>query len=151
MSAAHKGTREWVLWNKAPVDQDLIQLEEPRGPGQCCGFPRKALRLDDKRSARLALLFKALGDPARLQILDILAQRAGEVCVCDFEGTVGRPDEATGERPKQPTVSHHLRVLRESGLIASHKRGQWVYYFLREESLEEVRNCLELISGLGKR
>jgi len=127
-----------------------FQLEEPRELGQCCGFPRKSLRLDDKKSARLAQLFKVLGDPARLQILDILAQRAGEVCVCDFEGTVGLPDKATGDRPKQPTVSHHLRVLRESGLIDAHKRGQWVYYFLCAERLGELIDCLKLISGQGR-
>jgi ArsR family transcriptional regulator, arsenate/arsenite/antimonite-responsive transcriptional repressor len=125
----------------------FFRLEEPREQGQCCGFPRKSLRLDDKKSSRLARLFKALGDPARLQILDILAQREGEVCVCDFEGTVGLPDGATGDRPKQPTVSHHLRVLRECGLIDSRKRGQWVYYFLKVEGLRELRECIELIGG----
>ncbi len=128
------------------ADSALVPLEAPREQGQCCGFPRRALRLDDKRSLRLGRLFKALSDPARLQILDILAQRAGEVCVCDFEGTVGLPDEATGDRPKQPTVSHHLRVLRESGLIDSRRRGQWVYYFLRREKLEDIRECIELLS-----
>ena len=133
----------------APV-RDLVQFEEPREPGQCCGFPRKSLRLDDRRSFKLARLFKALSDPARLQILDILAQREGEVCVCDFEGTVGLPDETTGERPKQPTVSHHLRVLRESGLIDSCKRGQWVYYFLRGEQLGEIREFIDLIAGRGE-
>ena len=130
---------------------DLPFLEEPREQGQCCGFPRKSLRFDDRQCSLLARIFRALGDPARLQILDILSQRAGEVCVCDLEGTVGLPDEVTGDRPKQPTVSHHLRVLRECGLIDSRKRGQWVYYFLRSGSLQEIRDCLELICGSGRR
>jgi ArsR family transcriptional regulator len=128
------------------ADENILRLEEPREQGQCCGFPRRSLRFDDKRSLRLARLFKALGDPARLQILDILAQREGEVCVCDFEGAVGLPDEATGDRPKQPTVSHHLRVLRECGLIDSRKRGQWVYYFLKNGAIRELRECIELLS-----
>ncbi|HUX41103.1 MAG TPA: metalloregulator ArsR/SmtB family transcription factor [Rectinemataceae bacterium] len=132
----------------ATVDvHDQKPLEARRELGGCCGFPRKALRFDDRRSLLLSRMFKALGDPARLQILDILSQRSGEVCVCDLEGTVGLPDEATGERPKQPTISHHLRVLRESGLIDSRKQGQWVYYFLRVERLEDVRVCVGLLAG----
>lgn len=127
--------------------QEKMLPEAKRELGGCCGFPRKSLRLDDKRSLRLSRLFKALGDPARLQILDILAQRSGEVCVCDLEGTVGLPDEGTGKRPKQPTISHHLRVLRECGLIDSRKSGQWVYYFLKCEWLEDVRDCVELLAG----
>ena len=127
------------------------RLEVPRERGGCCGFPRKSLRLDDRRSLGLSRLFKSLGDPARLQILDILAQRAGEVCACDFEGSVGLPDGETGERPKQPTISHHLRVLREAGLIDSRRRGQWIYYFLKGEALEELRVCVELLAGTGGR
>ena len=130
-------------------DQDQLLLGAKREPGECCGFPRKELRLDDRKSLRLSRLFKALGDPARLQILDILAQRSGDVCVCDLEGTVGLPDETSGERPKQPTISHHLRVLREIGLIDSRKRGQWVYYFLKSEGLVELRDCVDLFVGSG--
>ncbi len=128
------------------VDFGVVRLESPRDQGQCSGFPRKELRLDDRRSAALAALFRALGDPARLQILDILAQRAGEVCVCDLEGAVGLPDAATGQRPKQSTVSHHLRVLKDGGLIDSRKRGQWVYYFLRAGWLEDIRECVDFFS-----
>ena len=126
-------------------DENALQLEEPREPGQCCGFPRKSLRFDDRRSLRLARIFKALGDPARLQILDILSQREGEVCVCDFEGAVGLPGQTASHRPKQPTVSHHLRVLRECGLIDSRKRGRWVYYFLTEGWIQEIRECIDLL------
>lgn len=116
----------------------------------CRGFSRKELRLDDGRSLRLSRLFKVLGDPARLQILDILARHPGEVCVCEFEGVVGLPGEVSGERPKQPTISHHLRILRENGLIDSRKHGQWVYYFLREGGLDEIRECLGLFAGSGR-
>ena len=94
---------------------------------------------DEARAA--ADLFKALADPARLQILDVLSQRAGAVCVCDLEGVVGLPD-ANGQRPKQPTISHHLRVLRDAGLVGYEKQGQWAYYFIHRERLDEVQALL---------
>jgi ArsR family transcriptional regulator len=68
-----------------------------------------------------AALFRALGDPHRLAMLATLARAAGEVCVCDF--TSGLP-------LNQPTVSHHLRILREAGLVTCERRGTWVYYRL---------------------
>jgi len=99
-------------------------------------------QLSDATAERAAVLLKAVANPARLQILDILSQHAGKVCACDFEGLVGLPDEKTGQRPKQPTISHHLRVLRKAGLIGSQKNGLWVYYFLRRERLKEVQSLL---------
>src|SRR3712207_3077086 len=95
----------------------------------CCGVRVVAPRLADERAKQAAELFKALADPARLQILDVLARQGREVCVCDLEGIVGLPD-ARGHRPKQPTISHHLRVLRDAGLVGYEKRGQWAYYFV---------------------
>jgi ArsR family transcriptional regulator, arsenate/arsenite/antimonite-responsive transcriptional repressor len=66
----------------------------------------------------------------RLQILDVLARHAGQVCVCDLESAVP---------VKQPTVSHHLRLLREAGLVDSERHGQWAYYFIRREALAALR------------
>jgi ArsR family transcriptional regulator len=66
--------------------------------------------------------FEHLAHPVRLQLLDVLARNEGRVCVCDLEAAVP---------VKQPTVSHHLRLLREAGLIESEKVGQWVYYRIR--------------------
>jgi ArsR family transcriptional regulator, arsenate/arsenite/antimonite-responsive transcriptional repressor len=111
----------------------------------CCA-PGVAARLSDEMASKAADLFKALADPARLQILDILSQRAGEVCVCDLEGKVGLPDER-GQRPKQPTVSHHLKVLRDAGLIDCEKRGIWAFYFLRREQLAQVQAFLNAFSS----
>ena len=99
-------------------------------------------RLDDAAAAAAASLFKALADPARLQIIDLLSRHGGAVCVCDLEGVVGLPD-ADGQRPRQATVSHHLRVLREAGLIGSTKQGQWAYYFVVAERLVMVQLVLE--------
>lgn len=76
-----------------------------------------------------ARIFKALGDQARLAILGQLRDR-GEVCACDFVACCG---------VAQPTVSHHLRVLRDAGLVLGEKRGLWVHYRLAPGALERVR------------
>ncbi len=128
---------------KAKARVDTITLEAPRAPGQACCVLPNALRLSDAKSQELAQLFKALADPARLQILDLLSQQAGQICACDFEGVVGLPDDETGRRPKQPTISHHLKVLREVGLVGSEKRGQWVYYFVDREQLAHLKDLLQ--------
>ena len=115
-------------------------------PGQaCCGDRGIASRLSDEKAKDIAGLLKALADPARLQILDILSQYGGQVCACDFEGLVGLPDKKTGERPKQPTISHHLRVLRKAGLIGGQKRGLWIYYFVHRERLAQAQQLLDTL------
>lgn len=119
------------------TDTDRHKLTVALSSGQGCCAP-VAPRLDDARAAATADLLKALADPARLQILDVLLQRDGMVCVCDLEGVVGLPDPQTGQRPKQPTISHHLRVLREAGLVSYEKRGTWSYYSVRRERLREL-------------
>ncbi len=122
-------------------------IAEPKSDNACCNQAVSS-RLADEQARAAAELLRALADPARLQILDILSQRGGEVCVCDLEGNVGLPDEQTGQRPKQPTISHHLKVLRAAGLIDCEKRGVWAYYFLRRERLAEVQ---ALLTGLLSR
>jgi ArsR family transcriptional regulator len=102
--------------------------------------PRPRLADDEARAG--AELLKALADPTRLHILDVLSQRQGEVCVCDLEGVVGLPDPHTGQRPRQSTISHHLRVLREAGLVGYERRGQWAYYFVQQNRLALARNLL---------
>jgi ArsR family transcriptional regulator len=82
----------------------------------------------------LARAFAALADPARLRILSMLASaEAGETCACDLVAPVGR---------SQPTVSHHLKVLSEAGLIAGDKRGRWVWYRAVPERLAQLRAAL---------
>ena len=88
--------------------------------------PATALDALDRSAA--ATLYKALGDPHRLTILATLT-KADEVCVCDFTSALPL---------NQPTVSHHLRVLREAGLIVSERRGTWVYYRLAPDALARV-------------
>jgi len=93
-----------------------------------------AAPIDGAQAGELARGFAALADPARLQILSILAASdAGEVCVCDFVEPLGR---------SQPTVSHHLKVLAEAGLIEGERRTKWVWYRLIPERLEALRAAL---------
>lgn len=83
-----------------------------------------------------AALFKAIADPYRLTILATLAQSDHEVCVCDF---------AQALPLNQPTVSHHLRILREAGLVTCERRGTWVYYQLAAEALERLDEALGMV------
>ncbi len=122
---------------------ESIILEPKRHAGQPCCEPI-TLRLADEDAKEAAALFKALADPTRLQILDALTRRSGLVCVCDFEGVVGLPDEQTGQRPKQSTISHHLKVLREAGLVGYEKQGLWVYYYVHYEQLSRVQAILDM-------
>jgi ArsR family transcriptional regulator len=121
-----------------------MKRELPVEGAACCDLAYGP-RLSDRGAEGAAGLFKALADPARLQILDILSQQAGEVCACDFEGRVGLPGADSGQRPKQPTISHHLKVLREAGLVTARKRGLWVYYSVRPERLDTLRAILDLL------
>jgi ArsR family transcriptional regulator, arsenate/arsenite/antimonite-responsive transcriptional repressor len=99
-------------------------------PTLCCG-PGTA-PLDVAERDALAARFKALSDPTRVAIVNRLAA-ADEVCVCDFVASL---DLA------QPTVSHHLKVLREAGLVESSRRGTWAYYRLVPESVAALRGAL---------
>ena len=82
--------------------------------------------------AETARLFKAMADATRLAILRLLRRRQ-EVCACDFEACCGLA---------QPTVSHHLKVLREAGLVRADKRGLWVFYSLNADQLERARRLV---------
>ncbi|MGD9530235.1 ArsR/SmtB family transcription factor [Pseudonocardia sp.] len=86
--------------------------------------------LSPRQAAELAAVFKALGDPVRLRLLSLIASHdGGEVCVCELTGVF---------ELSQPTISHHLKVLRETGLIAGERRGTWVYYRLVMDRLERA-------------
>ncbi len=99
----------------------------------CC-TPGLAASLTRDDAADLAALFKALADPARLQLLSILrSSDGGEACVCDLTGPVGL---------SQPTVSHHLKVLADAGLVTREKRGVWAWYAVVPERLREIADVL---------
>lgn len=111
----------------------------------CCTCRILTPRLSDAEVRTAATLFKALADPARLHILDVLSQQTQHICVCDLEGIVGFPNERTGQRPRQATISHHLKVLRDAGLVGYQKRGLRVYYYVHGEQLQAARNLLETL------
>ncbi|HEX6197301.1 MAG TPA: metalloregulator ArsR/SmtB family transcription factor [Jiangellaceae bacterium] len=100
----------------------------------CCE-PLADTALDVAQSEFLAPKFKALGDPVRLRLLSMIASApAGEMCVCDL---------TPGFDVSGPTISHHLKVLREAGLIVGERRGTWVYYRPVRERLSELAKVLE--------
>jgi ArsR family transcriptional regulator len=99
-------------------------------PSICCGPATEPLAPAERDA--LAARFKALADPARVAIVNRLAA-ADEVCVCDLNATL---------ELSQPTVSHHLRVLREAGLVESSRRGTWAFYRLVPEAIEQLRETL---------
>jgi len=90
--------------------------------------------LSEQRSEELAMAFAVLADPVRLRLLSLLASaEAGEACVCELVEPLGR---------SQPTISHHLKILTEAGLIAGDKRGRWVWYRAVPEQLGQLRSVL---------
>jgi ArsR family transcriptional regulator len=107
-------------------------LEASLLDGTCCS-PLADVALTATQAERLAPMFKALGDPIRLRLLSMIAARRGEVCVCDLTSAF----EVTG-----PTVSHHLRVLREVGLVQCERRGTWVYYWMVPGILDRLGELL---------
>ena len=93
---------------------------------------RDALTDDD--AIELADAFKALSDPIRLRLLNLIATgENGEACVCDLTEAVDR---------SQPTVSHHLKVLRDAGLVTASKRGTWAWYSVNARRLDDLRRVL---------
>ena len=90
--------------------------------------------MDADRASKVAVRFKALGDPARLRLLSLIAaHESGEACVCDLTEPLGL---------SQPTVSHHLKVLREAGLVTGERRGTWVHYSLVPGALTDLAATL---------
>jgi ArsR family transcriptional regulator, arsenate/arsenite/antimonite-responsive transcriptional repressor len=106
----------------------------PELVGCCAPVVRAPLSADE--AIELARLFKALGDPARLRLVSLIAsQEGGEACVCELsEGF-----DLTG-----PTISHHLKVLREAGLISGERRGTWVYYRVDPDALNRLSEVLSI-------
>ncbi|ALE80866.1 ArsR/SmtB family transcription factor [Pseudonocardia alni] len=108
---------------------------------ECCS-PLVAEPLSGSQAGELARVFKAMGDPVRLRLLSLIASHAGgEACVCDLTDVF----DLSG-----PTISHHLKVLREAGLIAGERRGTWVYYRVLPDVLGRLADVLAPTS-VGRR
>jgi ArsR family transcriptional regulator, arsenate/arsenite/antimonite-responsive transcriptional repressor len=103
-------------------------------PGSACCPPLVSAPLTEETAGDLARMFKALGDPVRLRLLSLIASAGSEVCVCDLNDAFDLT---------QPTISHHLKVLREAGLVSSERRGTWVYYQLHPPALTQLAALLD--------
>jgi ArsR family transcriptional regulator, arsenate/arsenite/antimonite-responsive transcriptional repressor len=110
------------------VSKSLIVLDQP-DTAFCCA-PLSDNALSAEQAERIAPLLKALGDPVRLRLMSLVASHpGGEVCVCDLTSAFDL---------SQPTISHHMKVLHEAGLVDREKRGVWVYYRARTEALASL-------------
>lgn len=114
------------------IDLELAPKQK-RGAGEPCCEPVVYPDVERQQAERMAEVAKALGDPIRLQLVDVLRKHAGKVCVCELT-----PLFEVG----QPTVSHHLKVLRRAGIVDSERKGLWAYYYVRPDALEELERWL---------
>jgi ArsR family transcriptional regulator, arsenate/arsenite/antimonite-responsive transcriptional repressor len=104
-------------------------------PAVACCAPLAAEVLDQEQAEATAELFKALADPARVRIVNALAQSDEPVCACEFEPALGLA---------QSTVSHHLKKLTDAGLLEREQRGKWAYFSLRPEAVERLALVADL-------
>jgi ArsR family transcriptional regulator, arsenate/arsenite/antimonite-responsive transcriptional repressor len=114
------------------VDLELApKTKHPPGEPCCEALVHPDVRRE--QAQRMAAIAKALGDPVRLQLVDVLRKHAGRVCVCELVPLFDL---------SQPTVSHHLRVLREAGVVGCERSGLWAYYYVIPGALEELSGWL---------
>jgi ArsR family transcriptional regulator, arsenate/arsenite/antimonite-responsive transcriptional repressor len=110
------------------IDLELAPKQKRRAGEPCCE-PVVYPDVDRARAERMAASAKALADPIRLQLVDVLRKHAGKVCVCELVPLF---------EVSQPTLSHHLKVLRDAGIVDSERRGLWAYYYVIPGPLEEL-------------
>ena len=114
------------------VDLELTPKQK-RPVGEPCCQPVVYPDVEREQAQRMATIAKALGDPVRLQLVDVLRKHAGKVCVCELV-----PLFDIG----QPTLSHHLKKLRVAGLVYSERQGLWAYYYVKPDALDELAGWL---------
>jgi ArsR family transcriptional regulator len=116
-----------------PVDLPLTPKQKRPAGAPCCQ-PLAYPEIEREQADRIARTAKALGDPIRAQLVDVLKGHAGKVCVCELVPLFDL---------SQPTVSHHLKVLRDAGIVASERRGLWAYYYVVPDALKELSAWLK--------
>ena len=114
---------------------DLTLAPKQKRPvGEPCCVPVVYPDVDRERAERMAEIAKALGDPVRLQLVDVLRKNAGKVCVCELLPLFDI---------SQPTLSHHLKKLREAGIVDSERMGLWSFYYVKPEAAKELAQWLK--------
>ena len=103
--------------------------KKKRAAGERCCEPVVYPEVERAQALRMADVAKAIGDPIRLQLVDVLRRHAGEVCVCELVPLFDI---------SQSTLSHHLAKLRDAGIVDSERRGLWAYYYVRPDALREL-------------
>lgn len=103
--------------------------KQKRPKGEVCCEPVAYPDVEREQAERMGIVAKALGDPVRIQLVDVLRKHAGKVCVCELVPLFDL---------SQPTVSHHLKKLKDAGIVESERRGLWAYYYVRPEALDEL-------------
>jgi ArsR family transcriptional regulator len=114
------------------VDLELAPKQK-RPAGEPCCEPVVYPDVDPGQALRIAEVAKALGDPIRVQLVDVLRKHAGKVCVCELVPLFDI---------SQPTLSHHLKKLREARIVDSERRGLWAYYYVNPGALKELSSWL---------
>src|SRR4051794_5669434 len=114
------------------VDLELAPKSK-RAPGEPCCEPVAYPDVERQAAVEMAVVAKALGDPVRLQLVDVLRRHAGKVCVCELVPLFDL---------SQSTVSHHLKVLRDAGIVGSERDGLWAYYYVLPGALEDLADWL---------
>jgi ArsR family transcriptional regulator, arsenate/arsenite/antimonite-responsive transcriptional repressor len=110
-----------------------LSPKRKRPAGETCCEPVAYPSVGPSEAGRLAGLAKALGDPIRIQLVDVLRRHAGKVCVCELVPLFA---------VSQPTLSHHLKKLLEAGVVGVERRGIWAYYYVKPENLKELDQWL---------
>ena len=114
------------------VDLTLVPKQK-RPVGEPCCEPLVAPDVSPQAALDVAAVAKALSDPIRVQLVDVLRRHAGEVCVCELVPLFD---------VSQPTLSHHLKKLRDAGIVGVEQRGLWAYYYVNPDALEELSTWL---------
>jgi ArsR family transcriptional regulator len=112
-------------------------VTETLAPIACCA-PLGAPVLADEEVEATAALFRALGDPARVRIVNALATSGEPVCVCHLTAPLGL---------SQPTVSHHMKKLVDAGLLEREQRGKWAFFSLKPEAIERLGSLVDFQGG----
>lgn len=114
------------------MSKNELPVIQPAAAACCSPLAREPL--SEPAAADLSKIFKALADPVRLRLFSLIASfEGGQACVCDLTGEFD---------VSQPTISHHLKILRDAGLVASERRGTWVYYWVLPAALARLSDLL---------